>query len=88
MLNSHIAEELCKVKQDKGDAIVVFGSLTLSHLLRKANLLDEYLFFVNPILSVKGISMFQASEKQANLKLLENKLFASGVVCLHYAVEK
>jgi dihydrofolate reductase len=52
----------------------------------KENFIDEYWLFINPVLLGKGIPLFNDIEERKKLKLLENKVFSSGVVCLHYTM--
>jgi dihydrofolate reductase len=64
--------------------ILIFGSPGASHSLLKMGLIDEYWIFVNPILLGQGIPLFKNITDMVKLKLLECKIFTSGVVALHY----
>jgi dihydrofolate reductase len=52
------------------------------------NLIDEYWLFINPILLGQGIPLFKNIKDKTALALVKNKIFASGVVCLHYEVKR
>jgi dihydrofolate reductase len=75
-----------RLKQQNGKNILIFGSPTAVHSLMKENFIDEYWLFINPVLLGKGIPLFNSIEERKKLKLLENKVFSSGVVCLHYTM--
>jgi dihydrofolate reductase len=50
----------------------------------EADLIDEYLLFVMPLLLGDGLPLFPPSQKQAKLRLEEAKPFENGVVTLRY----
>jgi len=84
IISKNLAAEIRKLKEAPGKEIIMFGSPTLAHTLTEENLIDEYWLFINPILLGKGIPLFNNLKHTVMLKLLANKTFASGVVCLHY----
>ena len=84
IISKNLAAEIRKLKEAPGKEIIMFGSPTLAHTLTEENLIDEYWLFINPILLGKGIPLFNNLKHTVKLKLLANKTFASGVVCLHY----
>jgi dihydrofolate reductase len=84
IISDNIAEEIKRTKQEPGKNILMFGSPSVVHLLMQDNLIDDYWLFINPLLLGTGIPLFQNIKDRINLKLLENKVFASGVVGLHY----
>jgi len=86
VISENIAAEIRKLKEGPGKEIILFGSPTLSHTLTEENLVDDYWLFVNPILLGDGLPLFNGLKHTINLKLLTNKIFPSGVVCLHYEV--
>lgn len=88
IVSDHIEEHVQKLKQQPGNNIVIFGSPSASHSLMQHNLIDEYWLFVNPILLGSGISLFKNIADRVNLKLLDTKVFLSGVVMLHYTLQK
>lgn len=84
IISDNIPAEITKLKQGAGKEIVIFGSPSLGHQLTAANLIDDYWFFVNPVLLGEGIPLFKDIKNRANLKLVASTAFSSGVVCLHY----
>ena len=88
IISSNLTDEITKLKNEAGSEILVFGSPTATHALMAENLIDEYWLFVNPILLGQGIPLFKNIQEKTKLTLLKSKIFASGVVCLHYEVKR
>jgi dihydrofolate reductase len=86
IINRNLGNEIQQIKQGAGSEILVFGSPTATHALMAENLVDEYWLFINPVLLGQGIPLFKNIQQRTKLSLLKSKLFASGVVCLHYGV--
>jgi len=84
MVRNNIADEIKKLKQGAGKDILMFGSPTVAHSLMAENLIDDYWLLVNPVLLGRGIPLFQDVKARTALTLAASKIFASGVVCLHY----
>ena len=82
-VNSDIVESL-KATHKK---ILVFGSPGLLSSLTKQELIDEYYFTIQPIISGKGIRIFDklSLDEKINLKLIQTKQFASGVLTVYYS---
>jgi len=84
VISNNLIENINKLKQESGKNILIFGSPRASHSLLNAGLVDEFWIFVNPVLLGKGIPLFKDVPGLTKLRLLDTKLFASGVVALHY----
>ena len=84
VITADIAGEIRKLKQQPGKNILMFGSPSVAYTLMQAQLVDDYWFFVNPVLLSEGIPMFKGIRDRIRLRLAESKVFASGVVGLHY----
>jgi dihydrofolate reductase len=84
VMSENISEQVLGLKQREGKEIVMFGSPTAAQVLMNDNLVDDYWFFINPIILGGGISMFGDIKDRLKLKLVESIPFASGVICLHY----
>ncbi|MEJ7681070.1 MAG: dihydrofolate reductase family protein [Segetibacter sp.] len=87
IVNENISGEIRNLKQETGKNILLIGSPSAVHSLMKENLIDEYWLFVNPILLGQGIPLFKDIKNMVKLNLLSNKVFTSGVVCLHYTLQ-
>ena len=88
IISSNLTDEITKLKQGAGSEILMFGSPSATHALMAENLIDEYWLFVNPILLGQGIPLFKNIKDRTALTLVKSKIFASGVVCLHYEVNR
>jgi dihydrofolate reductase len=85
IINDNIPEEINQLKKAPGEEIIIFGSPSASHALMQENLIDDFWFFVNPILLGQGIPLFKDIKQRAKLKLINCHAFSCGVVCLHYS---
>jgi dihydrofolate reductase len=81
LIKKNIRQEITKLKQKQGKAIMVYGSHKLVQQLIKFNLVDEYLLWVYPVSIGCGISLFSDKQK---LKLIRSRRLPSGVVILKY----
>ncbi|WP_375038279.1 dihydrofolate reductase family protein [Acinetobacter sp. RW6] len=84
LVKDHVEEEIHKLKQKQGKDMVILGSPRFAHYLMQLGLIDEYKITVSPVLIGSGLPLFQGIEEKTNLKLIENKTFASGAIGLHY----
>ena len=74
-----------KLKKSKGKNIWLMGGGELDSTFQKRNLIDEYSFFVHPIVLGEGIPLFKNLPKIYNLKLRGYKKFDSGLVRMNYS---
>ncbi|HKB45680.1 MAG TPA: dihydrofolate reductase family protein [Chitinophagaceae bacterium] len=88
IISDNAANEISKIKQQPGKEIIIFGSPAAAHSLMSENLIDDYWLFVNPILLGQGIPLFNNIKNTVKLKLAATNVFSSGVVCLHYEMDK
>jgi len=79
-----VTDLVAKLKQDSGKNIYIDGGAEIINLLRKNNLIDEYVISIIPVLLGNGIPLFQTGFKQRQLQLLKTYTFNSGLVQLHY----
>ena len=87
VISENLTENINKLKQQSGQNILIFGSPRASHSLLNAGLVDEFWIFTNPILLGQGIPLFKNVPGLIKLRLLDTKIFTSGVVALHYRKE-
>lgn len=79
-------DELRKLKQAPGGNILL-STVSMVPLLANAGLIDEYRFFVHPVIVGQGPHLVEDGSlvEKLNLKLLETRTFKSGGIALHYA---
>ena len=82
-VKGNIAKEVSKLKQQPGQDIMVAGSNRLVHSLMQHDLVDEYRLLVYPVVLGSGKRLFGEADK-ATLRLMETRMFSSGVVLLRY----
>jgi len=83
-INDNVVETIAKIKQQPGKDIVVLGSGVLLKTLMDADLVDEYQFFVFPIVLGSGKRLFKEGVDTTGLKLTDTKVFKRGAVLLTY----
>lgn len=83
LITGDLAAAVTKLKQQPGQDIVIHGSPGLIRSLMPHGLVDEYRLLVYPIVLGRGKHLFDETN-QANLKLVESKVFGTGVVKLVY----
>jgi dihydrofolate reductase len=81
------AEEVSSLKQRPGQDILVAGSATLVKSLIEHDLVDEYHLLIYPIVLGGGKRLFKEGNK-TSLKLVETKVFSSGVVAQIYQPDR
>ncbi|MDQ3909706.1 MAG: dihydrofolate reductase family protein [Thermoproteota archaeon] len=74
--------------QSVGRDIWLLGGGEIISILLDANLVDEIILSVHPIILGKGVLLFNNIKKCVNLQLLESIPFESGLVQLCYSVLK
>ena len=84
VVESGVAEEIRKLKQQPGKDIFLVGSADLSATVMRHELVDEYRFGINPVILGKGVPFFKGGGEKVNLKLTQTRPLKSGLVVLHY----
>src|SRR4030095_10541167 len=84
LIRKNIWEEIAKLKQQPGKKMIIFGSPGLTHSFMQMRLIDEYRINVNPVVLGNGVPLFRNIEDRINVKLLNARIFESGVIGLHY----
>ncbi|WP_327057732.1 dihydrofolate reductase family protein [Glaciihabitans sp. GrIS 2.15] len=81
---NHLTQEIEELAARDGLDFVLTGSISLSHNLFRANLVDEVRLFVNPLVLDDGRRMFPQGWNVAELGLVEERRFSGGVVLRRY----
>ena len=86
VLSGDPLEEVARLK-DSGDGdLVVTGSITLTHALFGAGLVDELRLFVYPAVQGRGRGLTPDGSTLYDLTPLESRAFRGGVTLLRYSV--
>lgn len=73
-----------KLKSEDGKNIFCDGGAEIVNELLKANLIDEFIISVIPILLGNGIKLFRDKRLEQKLELVSVKSFDKGLTQLHY----
>lgn len=84
VVKGQAVDEISKLKQGNGKDMVLWGSISLTQQLIKANLVDELHLRVCPTMSGGGRSLFPDLSAYLNFQLAFSKSYESGVVLMHY----
>lgn len=87
LVKANIVEEVIKLKQQPGQNLSL-GGISMCQEFLRLGLVDECWLLVQPVLIGKGKRLFEGLENRISLTLLDTKTFNSGVVVVHYRVDK
>lgn len=88
IMSEDVAAFVGKLKTKRGKGIVVFGGGELASSLFKADLIDEVVLNVHPVILGSGIPLFPDIKRQINLELFEVKRLKNSCVVLSYRIER
>jgi dihydrofolate reductase len=88
LVKGNIAEEIATLKQQPGKDMIIIGSPTLAQTFIQLDLIDEYRLTISPVVVGSEKTLFKDIKDRMNLKLIESKVFDSGVIGLTYQREK
>jgi dihydrofolate reductase len=86
ILSSDVLGEIRALKAVPGKDIVVTGSITLTHALIEAGLVDEIRLFVYPVVQGRGRRLFPDGFEIPRLDLVEVRNLDGGIVYTRHAV--
>ena len=84
IVRDNLVDEVKKMKKEKGNDLTILGSGTIVTQLAENNLIDSYMFMVDPVVLGEGTPIFHGIKRQPDLKLTDTRKFKSGVVLLTY----
>lgn len=73
-----------KLKHQEGGDIVIWGSGTICSQLAKENMIDEYVFMINPVILGTGKSLFPDIAQNILLERTDVKQYKSGNILVTY----
>ena len=83
LVRENVAEEVKRLKAQPGKNMGL-GGAGIAKTLMEHDLIDEYRLILQPVVLGGGTPMFPALDSPLNLRLVETRAFASGVVLLRY----
>jgi dihydrofolate reductase len=78
-----VAEEVMELKAQPGGDLMV-GGADLAAAFMRHDLIDEYRFYLHPVIIGRGRLLFRPSDISIDLRLAGTRTFGSGVVLLRY----
>jgi dihydrofolate reductase len=84
LLKGNAAQAVARLKQEPGKDLVVMGSGELVQSLMRANLIDEYVLLIHPLVLGSGRRLFPDGGAPAALRLVSIKTITNGVVIATY----
>jgi len=84
LANGNLRDEITRLKEQSGKDMIVYGGAGFVSSLVKEGLIDEYNFFINPVMINKGMRIFDLAEKRQKLELVAATGYGSGISVLRY----
>jgi dihydrofolate reductase len=84
LLEGDAAEAVARLKEQPGKDLVVLGSGELVQALVRANLVDEYVLLIHPLVLGSGRRLFPDGGPSTTLRLVDAKPSTTGVLVATY----
>lgn len=84
LANGSLAYEITKLKNQSGKDILVYGGAGFVSSLIAGGHIDEFLFFVNPVMINKGMKIFDLLDTRQKLSLISATPYQCGATVLRY----
>ena len=88
LLKGDAAEAVARLKEELDKDLVIMGSGELVQSLMRANLIDEYVLLIHPLMLGSGRRLFPEGSAFATLRLVGAKTTNTGVVIATYAAPR
>jgi dihydrofolate reductase len=81
-------DEIRELKNGNGSNILMLGSPSAFQSMLDENLIDEFWFFMNPIILGEGISLYKELKKPVELVTGRVKTFTCGATAMNFSLKK
>lgn len=81
LIKGDVPQEVARLKEQPGQSIVMYGCGQLAKTLFEHDLIDEFRFWVYPVVRGRGTRLFEDGV-DSDLELVETKVFSGGFVIL------
>ncbi len=88
IISENFEEEVEKIIKSQGKDIWLFGGANFVTDMINANLVDELMIAIHPLILGNGKPLFIDINNRKKLRLLDNKTFSTGLVQLIYKIDK
>ena len=79
-----LEDEIRRLKRQPGKDVSIQGSASIVQALARADLIDEYLLYVHPVLLGDGTPLFASGTARQDFELARITPYANGVVAMSY----
>ncbi|XJR88071.1 dihydrofolate reductase family protein [Elizabethkingia anophelis] len=86
-ITSDIIDKVDEIKKQNGKDIWLYGGANLIKTFIRLGLIDVYKISLHPVVLGKGKPLFEDLKNRIGLKLLDTRIFKSGVIELTYQPE-
>ena len=86
IIKDNLLDEINKIKEQRGKAILIFGSPTIVHELLDLNMLDNIWLIVHPVIFGDGIPLFRKRNLVTKFTLSISHRLSNGTLCNKYAI--
>lgn len=83
-ITENITEHIAALRNEQGKDIWLFGGGELISILLAANLIDEMQIAYIPVILGQGISLFPEQLKESKWKIIQTKVYDSGILKVDY----
>ncbi|MFZ5902298.1 MAG: dihydrofolate reductase family protein [Chloroflexota bacterium] len=87
LAKGNLIDEVNKLKSQSGKDIIVYGGSSFVSELIKAELIDEFHLFFNPVALGKGTPIFDKLGNYQQLKLNKTIVYDCGIVLMNYKLK-
>ncbi len=84
VMDGDIVEKIKKLKETQGSDLTILGSGSIVNQFSEAKLIDQYEIMIDPVAIGSGKALFEGIQHKLDLKLIDIRIFKSGVVLLTY----
>jgi dihydrofolate reductase len=84
LAKEYLADEIKKLKSQTGKDIIVYGGSSFVSSLISEGLIDEFIFFLNPVAIGKGVPIFDKIKDFQRFNLKKSIVYDCGIVMLNY----
>ena len=88
VVRDHLLDEVAALKRAPGKNLVMFGSANLMATFVKHDLIDDYVFMVNPLIMGGGLPLFRGGHPRQPMKLVSSRALDNGVLLLRYTRDR
>lgn len=85
--NEDLVTAVNNLKSKPGKDIVVYGGARFVSSLIKNGLIDEFNFFINPVMINKGMRIFDLLDNRQKLSLVSSTAYDCGVTVISYTLQ-